>query len=299
MFELTSPSNPAQPGTVRPADHGGKPQGSRIPMDGVADLAVGTRSGETVLMRAHQEAPCRILFPRAETGDLFQAVLVNIAGGLVGGDRIKQDIEARPHTNSLATTQAAEKVYRSIGGPVTVTTGICVGDDAWFEWVPQPTILFDGAYLERRTSIELAETATLMAGEVLLLGRHAYGERMTRGTLRDRWDVYRARRLIWSDRTLVKDWLDVRDNPSCFAGAQAMGLLIFAAPAAPSRLADARELLAESETPAAATVVADLIIVRWLGSSARALLRDYAAFWSAFRAIAGGLPARMPKIWQM
>lgn len=268
-------------------------------MDGRVDLVLGLRGSGTVLERAHQEAPCRVLFPRAEAGEPHQSVLVNISGGLVGGDRISQTICVRPDARAAVTTQAAEKIYRTAGPPVLLETVIAVPSGARLEWMPQPTILFNGSALQRRTRIELETGSFLLAGEILILGRHARGERLTTGTLRDRWDIAIDGAPVWSDRLRVDDWEAVRDAAAGFDGAQASALAVIVARDAPAQLDEIRVCLSELETPAAATVLGGLLIIRWLGPLAAALVRDYAAFWAFVRATMGFGAGRIPKIWQV
>jgi urease accessory protein len=50
---------------------------------------------------------------------------------------------------------------------------------------------------------------------------------------------------------------------------------------------------------AAATAFDGLLVVRWLGEQAHVVRRAYACFWSAFRAHAAGLPARLPRLWHV
>ena len=49
-------------------------------------------------------------------------MLINTAGGVTGGDRIDWRLEAGPGAALVATTQAAERVYRSAGGAARIET---------------------------------------------------------------------------------------------------------------------------------------------------------------------------------
>ena len=217
--------------------------------------------------------------------------LVTTSGGLVGGDRLDIALSVGPDAATMVTTQAAEKVYRSNGPDVHVSTGLRVGDDAWMEWLPQEAILFDGARLRRATSLDVSGSGRAMAGELLVFGRTAHGERFTRGLARDAWEVRRDGRLIWADALhLDGDITEILDHPGCFAGAAAYGTILYAAPDADQHLDTARTLL-ESVTPgvrAAATCFDGLLVIRWIGDPAHHLRQAYARFWSAFRSRVGG-----------
>jgi urease accessory protein len=299
MFDGTSRSEPAAARAPSPAapigDDGPR---SGVPMAGVLALAFHARDGETALGKLYQRAPCRALFPRVARGEPKQAVVVNVAGGLVGGDSIRAQVTAGAGSRVLVTSQAAEKIYRSAGRPVRVATGVAAQAGAVAEWMPQPTILFDGAELVRHIRLDVAAGATLLAGEVTILGRAARGERLTRGSLFDAWAVYRDGRLVWADRTRVDRWADVLDDPNGFDGAAATALLVCAAPDAGVQVDRARSLLDAAGVAAAATVIDGLLILRWLGRDAARLVAAYADFWRRFRALFGAGAAVLPTIWQ-
>ncbi len=66
-------------------------------------------------------------------------------------------------------------------------------------WLPQETILFEGAALSRRIDAELGEGARLLAVESVILGREAMGEAVTHARLRDRWRIRQNGRLVHAD----------------------------------------------------------------------------------------------------
>ncbi len=83
--------------------------------DGALDLRFARRDGFTALAHLFQRAPCRVLFPNPPANDLPLAVLLTTSGGLAGGDRITLSIGAGEGAQAVVTSQAAEKVYRSLG----------------------------------------------------------------------------------------------------------------------------------------------------------------------------------------
>ena len=129
----------------------------------------------------------RILTPRPVDG-VPEAVLANLAGGLAGGDRCEVGVAAGPGAEALVSGQAAGgRVYRAIDAPAEWTARLTLGPGAALEWLPQETILFDGARLRRRIEVDMAGDARLLAVETLVFGRAAHGERMVNGSLADRW----------------------------------------------------------------------------------------------------------------
>jgi urease accessory protein len=171
---------------------------------------------------------------------------------------------------------------------------------AVLEWIPQETILFDGARFVRGMQAELAPGAVLLAAETLVFGRAARGERMTRGLIRDRWRLHGPTRgaagLLWADAlALDGDLAAPLLNPFGFAGAEALGTLLLAGGDA----AAGRDLLRglPALAPGAATIPRPgLLLARWLGGAA-AVREAMGAAIVALRAAQLGLPARLPRLW--
>ncbi|MFN8927410.1 MAG: urease accessory protein UreD, partial [Rhodospirillales bacterium] len=132
-----------------------------------------------------------MLFPTPAKGDPTTAVVATTSGGIVGGDRMAVTATAGDGARALVTMQAAEKVYRSAGPDATVDVRLSAGVGAWLEWLPQETILFEGARLRRTTRVDLAADACALAGEMIVLGRIARGERLATGLVRDAGEVRR------------------------------------------------------------------------------------------------------------
>jgi urease accessory protein len=237
-----------------------------------------------------------VLFPDPQGDAMPTAMLANTAGGLVGGDRIEIDAAVGPGAALSLATQAAEKVYRSAGPEVRIATSLRVADAAWIEWLPNETILFEGARLRRRLEIDLAETASCLAVEMLVFGRIARGERLTAGAVCDEWRFTRGRRLIWADTLrLDGDIAAILDHPACFAGAASLATLVYAGPGAAGRIDDIRVLLGEV-SPFAATCVNGLALLRALGPP-QSLRVELTRIAPLLRATLGGWPARMPVSW--
>src|SRR5262245_63129382 len=103
-------------------------------------------------------------------------MIVNTAGGVAGGDRLALDFAVGPGARLVVTTAAAEKVYRTLEPPATVTATLTVAAGAALAWLPQETILFDRARLTRSIDVELAEDARLLLAEAIVFGRAGMGE---------------------------------------------------------------------------------------------------------------------------
>ncbi|GIL39318.1 urease accessory protein UreD [Roseiterribacter gracilis] len=260
--------------------------------DGAACLRFARRGPSSALADLYQRAPCRVLFPHPPAHEPPQAVLVTTTGGLTGGDRLRVDVAVDAGAAATVTTQAAEKLYRSAGGDAEIDISISVQRGGWAEWLMQETILFDGARLQRKTQIDVAEGARLLAVESLVFGRSAMGESFTRGTVFDSWRLRRDGKLRWADAQRF----DAADTQLRFSyqGAAAAATLLYVGADAPSRLALVRDTL---DGDGGATVMDELLLVRAIADDATSLRATVARLVAALRG-AAGFAATVPRVWQ-
>lgn len=165
---------------------------------GTVAFEVHARDGVTRRGDLHESGSLRVRFPSPEAAGL-SAVFVNTAGGVAGGDRFEIDIAARQGSRLTVTTAAAEKVYRSHGPSAHLDIALKADAGAHLAWLPQETILFDEARMSRRIDIDLAADASLLLCEIVVFGRTAMGERMTCGSLTDRWRMRRGGELVFAE----------------------------------------------------------------------------------------------------
>lgn len=216
----------------------------RVRADG--RLSVRQIDGRTRLHRLFQEGAAKIRFPAPESAAL-EAVLINTAGGLTGGDRVAWSADAAPGASLSLTTQACEKIYRAGVGRAEVSVTLTASEGARLAWLPQETILFDGAALSRQLDVDLAETASALILEATIFGRKAMGERVERAIFHDRWRVRHAGRLVHAEDFRIGP--AVADQLSRMAVAQggcAVATLLFIDARAEELLAPVRALVGEA-----------------------------------------------------
>ena len=217
---------------------------------GTGRVSAKSAGGKTRLDVFYQEGAAKIRIPESFDGAM-EAVLINTSGGLTGGDRLQWELEAGEGTALTATTQACEKIYRSDSGPAAIDTEIRVGDNARLDWLPQETILFDDASLNRRLDVDLAETAEFLAIEAVLLGRKAMGEAVRCGNFRDRWRVRRSGTLIHAeDVRMTGDIENLVAQTAVLGGDVAFATLLYCGPRAEALMPKVREALGEASAGA-------------------------------------------------
>ena len=255
---------------------------------GTGRIAVRAIKGRTRLADLGQQGSARILRPHGQ-GPGFEATLLNTAGGITGGDRFSWEAEAGPGTRLTLATQAAERGYRSSGGHGAVTTRLSLGAGARIDWLPQETILFDGAALHRRLEVEMAEDATLLAVEPVLLGRSAMGETVQRADFRDRWEIRRAGRLIHLEALRLDGPIgSLSQGSATLAGHRAFATILYLAPDAEAWLDAVRAGLPET---AGASAWEGRLVVRLLADGSLALRRALVPILETLRG------AALPRVW--
>ncbi len=184
----------------------------------------------TELERLFQEGSAHIRLP--EVYDTYtEAVLINSAGGLTGGDSLDWSIEAGEGTESAITTQSFEKIYRSLSGEAGITTRINIGEHARVDWLPQETILFNRSALRRELHVEMAETSRFTGLEAVIVGRAAMGESVRNVSFHDRWRITKAGNLVHAeDLKLTGEIEDSFKKTALLNGNKAFATLVYIGP---------------------------------------------------------------------
>jgi len=229
----------------------------------------------------------RLRFPNA--GGACEGVLINTGGGIAGGDRVVIDCEVGPGAAATLTTQSAEKIYRAetTAAGIGVTLRLAAG--AKFVWLPQETILFDGARLSRMLDVAMAGDATLTLVESVVFGRIARAERLGDGLLRDRWRIRRDGRLVFAeDVRLDGPIADLLDEAACGGGARGIATVLHIAPKAEARLARLRGVLGKAGSTCGSSAYDGMIVARFASADPARVRADVAR--AAQFILRGGLP---------
>jgi urease accessory protein len=195
---------------------------------GRVSLALAATPRGTKRVATREEGSLRVRFPNAGV-HAPEAVFVNTAGGIAGGDRFAIDLALAAGARLTATTAAAEKVYRSLGPDACVNISAILADGAELTWLPQETILFARARLARTITVTLARSAKLLVAEMIVFGRAARGETVHEGSLADRWQVRRDGRLIFAEHLRLDGPISERLSQAAVAGGRiALGTVLIA-----------------------------------------------------------------------
>lgn len=257
----------------------------RLTLKRRGDLTVADRFFQSGCLKARFAAPD----PR-RTADL---ILINTAGGLTGGDNLAIDVCWGQATHSTVTSQAAEKIYRSIAGTARITTVLEIGPEACGEWLPQETILFNRAALERDITVHLARGARFLGLEAVIFGRSAMGETVVVGRLRDAWRVRREGRLIYADALDMNGAIaETMRKRAIAGGANALATLLWTGPEA-AAMRDRLRAVFGDEAGVACSSWEGMLAVRFAADAGATLRRQIVQALGVLR------PGRtLPRLWQ-
>jgi urease accessory protein len=266
--------------------------------DGSCRIVVSGSENGTRIMDLFQRSPIRVMFPRIGGAAVEEAVLINTAGGIAGGDRLECSVTALANASITVTSQAAEKVYRALNEPARIVTKLKASESAKLAWLPQETIVFNWARLCRETEVEVSSGAELLALEGLVLGRVAYGEKVLGGHISESWRVKKDGRLIWADTfRLTDETFPHLHRKALLSNRRAVATLIYLGSDLDTRLELLREIASSPECDCAATSVGGLIIVRFAATEASYLRLALKGFLEQLDQELSPGPFRIPKMW--
>jgi urease accessory protein len=260
---------------------------------GCGRISVTGALGElTRLQRLYQDGCAKIRLPRDAAAQGLEAVLINTAGGLTGGDRLDWQADVGANARLTLTTQACEKVYRARDDRAETTVRLSVGDDGRLDWLPQETILFDGGALARRLDVALAPGAELLVVEAVILGRTAMNETVRHGRLRDRWRIRREGRLLFADDLAFEGAIaTLAARAPLLAGRGAFASLLLVSPTAEALLPAVREAVVQH---GGASAFEGKLFARIAAEDGLALRR---ALIPAIETLRRGAP--LPRVWRL
>ena len=221
---------------------------------------------------------------------------LNLSGGVAGGDRLATEIALGPGARALVAGQAAERFYRALpdSPPARVRVRLSVAEGASLEWLPQETILFDAARLDRRLDVDVAHGARFVGVESLVLGRAAMGESVERLRLRDVIAVRLGGRLVLHDAVqLAGEARRILERPATGKGLRAFATVLCAGLEDAALLDSVRDALSAAPVEAGVSAWDGLLVAR-MAAEDGARLR--AAVVTVLKVLRDG--AALPRVWR-
>lgn len=232
-----------------------------------------SKTGKTQVQALRHAGSTKLVFPQSHKAAL-EAIVVNTAGGITGGDTFSLHATAQSGTSLTLTTQAAERAYRAQTGEVgRVTTKLVVDAEACLNWLPQELILFDHCAVRRNLDIDLVDGSRFLLVEPIVFGRTAMNEELRDIRFHDRIRITRNQKPLYLDgMDMMGDAVSHMGRAAIGNGAKAMASLVLVADDAASYLATVRAML--PPTAGASMIVKDVLVVRHLACDSFILRRD-------------------------
>jgi urease accessory protein len=267
---------------------------------GSLKLQFANLEGDTYLVSSYSQAPFKVQRPFYPEGkSISHLVILHTAGGIVGGDELVSDLQLLPNSKVLITTATASKLYRSLGDIATGNVNCKVSTGACLEWLPQETIIFNGALYHQKMRIDLAPGATYFAWEITRYGRTARGERFLTGDWRSSVEVYQENRLLWLDRQRIFGDEHLLNSPNGLGGCSLAGTLVLVGlDLSPEILQKIQQLRLNYQGEIGVTSLMKGLLCRYRGYSTSEVRHLFREIWSLLRPIYLDVKATVPRIWQ-
>ena len=242
--------------------------------------------------KLYQAGCAKMMLPKTYS-DMTEAVMLNTAGGITGGDQI--DISVVAQDCALVTTsQTAERFYKSSTSPARISIQLKAQEGAHLHWLPQETILFDGAEIDRSIRLDMQSDSHCVIAESLVLGRGAMGEVVQNCHFTDSWRLYRDGVLFHAEQLCLTG--DVRDVLVASAGGNAAKLLttiIYAGADAEQAAERLKPIISASRSANALSCWREKLVVRLVSADAPAGRADIVKLLLALR------QQPLPRVWQV
>ena len=264
------------------------------------ELWFENRAEKTCLARRRHVGPLVVQSPFHPEGDgTAHVYLLHPPGGVVGGDSLDIACHLDAGAKSLLTAPGATKFYRSDGRTSRMRTTINVGDGAVCEYLPQETIIFNGANASIETRVNLSPGAIYAGWEFVSLGRPFADEVFTTGSVRHRMTITREGRPIWYERFAADGESTLTNASFAFAGKPVFGIMVYSGPVSEGLVEHIRTATRDL-TPQgafAATQLEDVVACRYLGARMSEAKSVFLQAWEVLREAGLGKPAIPPRIW--
>jgi urease accessory protein len=238
----------------------------------------------------------RSFYPEDEA--ICHNTILHTAGGVVGGDRLKIDIDLQPQSRAVITTATAGKIYGSNGTRAAQSIVQNIGANACLEWLPQETIIFDRAIFHQHLRVNLAPTASWLGWEINRFGRTARGERFTQGEWKSATEVYRQGQPIWIDRQLLFGD-EMVDSAHSLARHSIVGSLAWiGAEVSKDLVVEARSLFGGEPSKIGVTRLTEGLLCRYRGDSTTEVRQWFTAVWHLLRSSFLESPPLHLRVWQ-
>jgi urease accessory protein len=281
------------------------------------NLEYQDRRGKSVLTDMAFEGPLRVQRPFYPEGGRCHTYLLHPPGGMVSGDKITITASVFDGAKALITTPSAGKVYGADSDKVAQeqSVNLFVSSDSELEWLPQETIVFNGAKAHLKTHIEVARSAKLFAWDIVSFGR-PHGEHwFTEGSVHQTITLNIDGEPVLEERFATDHELEILKSPVGLMGNSHMATFLIVSPQDEGRYEQWRDLVrdyletsahaADSDSDSesvdavliAVTAKPKILVVRALSNDIELLRNKFIELWQLLRPEVLSEQGAVPRIW--
>ena len=270
---------------------------------GNLNLVYGKHQGQTKVTHSLLQAPLKVQRPfYPEGNNICHHILLHTAGGIVGGDRLNQRLILQNDAQVVFTTAAAGKVYRSNGEVAKQDISISVHQDACLEWLPQETIIFNGAVYHQNIKVDIAPGGSWLGWEINRFGRTARGEKFLQGEWRSHTEIWQQGQPLWIDRQYLQGSEESFSSPNGLAQQPIVASLVWLGKPVPIEILEkAQQLYYDSSFLGEAGVTytqGQGLLCRYRGASTMEVKSWFMAVWELLRLSLLERQAFKLRVWQ-
>ncbi len=256
---------------------------------------LGTRC---VLAKRRHDGPLLVqksLYPEGE--GICHALVVHPPAGIAGGDDLALQAALGEGAHAVLATPGAGKWYRSSGPGACQRIRFDLAAGALLEWLPQETILFNGAIAEISSSIHLGRGARYLGWDILCFGRTGAGERWMQGHCRLTAHLEVEGVPVFIERADLEGGSAIFNSPAALAGAPICGTLLAVSAECDAVLLSACRALQPANGEGAVTRLPGVLVARYLGASSEAAKNYFIQLRRLLRPAIMGRDAVDLRIW--
>ena len=219
--------------------------------------------------------------------------MLNTSGGITGGDRLNVKIQVE-NGAVVATSQTAERLYRSITEPAKIEITLRAYNAATLHWLPQETIIFDGAELDRTVCLDMSADSKCLLAETIVMGREAMGEDISVCHFTDNWRLYREGQLFHAESLRLTDRVaEIMAVPAGGNGARLLSTILYAGFDAEQMAGLLNSVVEACSSKCAMSCWNDRLVIRLMSPHPRFARADIKELLCAL----SGQP--LPRVWQV
>lgn len=260
------------------------------------ELEICHQDNKSVVAKSRQNGPLTIQSPFYPEGDVCHLYLLHPPAGIVGGDYLQLDVSVVDNGAALITTPGATKFYRTNGKVAHQKQFFKVKAGSSLEWLPQETIYFPDANAQLSTIIHMENDAHFLGWDIHCLGLPVNDLDFGSGKAKIGMQVFRDGEPLFIDMMVVER--EKKKHQAAFLRDYQITATFIATGADANLLDNLRKKLPKAENGHwAATLLDDLLTVRYLGASTNEARKLFVKTWQQIRPHVLQRDANLPRIW--